>query len=91
MRQEEKELEAQLKKDAKNAADLFEQSKQYTLKNDGKPEEFDVLMKDTIRDTLQQMREMEAKEPPKQMAKGAYKIDPALGDRLWREAQQTKQ
>jgi hypothetical protein len=48
------------------------------------------MMKDTIKDTLQQMREQEAKSPPRPMAKGEYKIDTKLGDRLWQEAQNQK-
>ena len=47
--------------------------------------EIDLLMKDTIRDTLEQMREVEAQQAasgaPKQ--ERVYKVDPLLGDRKW--------
>lgn len=45
-----------------------------------------MFMKDTIQETLSQMREMEAKSPPRQIARGEYKIDAKLGDRLWQDS-----
>ena len=60
--------------------------------NSNVKEEFDLFMKDTIKDTLEQMREVEAQQAasgaPKQ--ERVYKVDPLLGDRKWQEAQKMK-